>query len=216
MGSTMAETADNIVSLPGGAAPTSTRRKRSAAPADPTGPLRSRRARKKRKTAPKTVNPGNSEVAKKPNDFKPSDTVIAARSEPNPVREKLYVAAGAAIGLIACAATALSLSDLADAVQTVAHTPDWKSYALAIALDANFIATEAFSLFASETVAKATRNATTCTKIVTLVMSAVANSYAMAHTADGALMQGACIAAGCAIPALIAMATFTLGRAARA
>jgi hypothetical protein len=85
-----------------------------------------------------------------------------------------------------------------------------------LTLDANFIATECFSLFVSEAVARATRGATTCTKAVTLVMSAVANSYAMAATADGLVLQVACILAGCAIPALIAMATFTLGRAVRA
>jgi hypothetical protein len=44
-------------------------------------------------------------------------------------------------------------------------------------------------------------------------MSAVANSWAMAHTADDAVMAGACVVAGVAIPALIALGTFTLGKA---
>jgi hypothetical protein len=73
-----------------------------------------------------------------------------------------------------------------------------------------------FSLFATAAVAKATHRATMATKVVTLVMSAVANSWAMAHGADGAVMQAACVIAGCSVPALIALATFTLGRAVRA
>jgi hypothetical protein len=58
--------------------------------------------------------------------------------------------------------------------------------------------------------------ATSATKVFTLAMSAVANSWAMAHTADNMVMGGACVVAGVAIPALIALATFTLGKAVRA
>jgi hypothetical protein len=105
---------------------------------------------------------------------------------------------------------------LRESVQAVAHCAPWKAYAMAITLDANFVATEAFSLFASAAVARDTARATATTKVITLVMSAVANSYAMAHTADGLIMQGACIIAGCSVPALIALATYTLGKAARA
>jgi hypothetical protein len=38
----------------------------------------------------------------------------------------------------------------------------------------------------------------------------------MAHSADGMVMQGACIFAGFSIPALVALATYTLGKAVRA
>jgi chloramphenicol 3-O-phosphotransferase len=145
----------------------------------------------------------------------------ARQATPNPrrsrsLRERLAIASGGAIGAIAVGATALSLSDLAESVQAVAHCAPWKAYAMAITLDANFVATEAFSLFASAAVARDTARATATTKVITLVMSAVANSYAMAHTADGLIMQGACIIAGCSVPALIALATYTLGKAARA
>jgi hypothetical protein len=99
--------------------------------------------------------------------------------------------------------------------QEVAHVAGWKAYALATALDANFIATEAFSLFATAAVGKATHGATTTTKVITLSMSGVANAYAMAHTADGWILRGACIIAGFAIPALVALATYTLGKAVR-
>jgi len=95
--------------------------------------------------------------------------------------------------------TALSLSDLADSITEVAHVAGWKAYALATALDANFIATESFSLFATAAVSRATHRATTATKVITLAMSGIANAYAMAHTADGMILQGACIAAGFAI-----------------
>jgi hypothetical protein len=124
--------------------------------------------------------------------------------------------AGARWRICGSAATALSLTDLADSIQDVAHIAGWKAYALTVALDANFISTEAFSLFASAAVAKATVRATTATKVITLAMSAVANSRAMAHSAEGAVMQAACVVAGCSVPALIALATFTLGKAVRA
>jgi hypothetical protein len=42
------------------------------------------------------------------------------------------------------------------------------------------------------------------------------NSFAMAHGADGVILQAARVAAGCAVPALIALTTFTLGKAVRA
>jgi hypothetical protein len=140
----------------------------------------------------------------------------AARvARPVSVRARLAIVSGAAIGAIAIGATALSLSDLAETVQAVSHCAEWKAYAMAIALDANFVATEAFSLFTAAAVAKATNRATMATKVITLAMSAVANSYAMAHGADGALMQAAAIVAGCSVPALIALATYTLGKAIR-
>jgi hypothetical protein len=47
------------------------------------------------------------------------------------------------------------------------------------------------------------------------VLSAVANSWAMAHTADGAIAQAACVVAGCAVPGLISLATVTIGKAVR-
>ncbi len=131
------------------------------------------------------------------------------------LREKLALGSAASIGAVAIAATALSLTDLADAIQDTAHVGNWKAGALALALDANFIATEAFSLFATAAVARATHRATMATKVITLSMSGVANAYAMAHTAEGPIMQGACIVAGFAIPALIALATYTLGKAVR-
>jgi hypothetical protein len=139
-----------------------------------------------------------------------------AEPRPSSTRRRLATASASAIGLVAVAATALSLSDLADSIMEVAHVTTWKAYALATALDANFISTEAFSLFATAAVSKATHRATTATKVITLAMSGIANAYAMAHTADGTIMQSACIVAGFAIPGLVALATFTLGKAVRA
>jgi hypothetical protein len=119
------------------------------------------------------------------------------------LRERLAVMSAGAIGGVAVGATALSLSDLADTVQDVAHCATWKAWAMAAALDANFIATESFSLFATAAVAKATHRATTATKVITLAMSAAANSYSMAHTADNVVMAAAGVAFGVAIPALL-------------
>jgi hypothetical protein len=132
------------------------------------------------------------------------------------LRERLALGSAASIGAVAVAATALSLTDLADSIGEVAHVALWKSYALAVALDMNFVATESFSLFATAAVARATHRATMATKAITLLMSAVANSWAMAHGADGTVMQAACVVAGCAVPCLIALATYTLGKAVRA
>jgi hypothetical protein len=131
------------------------------------------------------------------------------------LRERLAIGSAGVIGSVAIYATALSLTDLAESIQEVAHIAAWKSYALAIAIDLNFVGTESFSLFATAAVARATWRATAATKIMTLTMSGVANAFAMAHTADGWIMQGACIVAGFSIPALVALATYTLGKAVR-
>jgi hypothetical protein len=131
-------------------------------------------------------------------------------------RTKLAIGSAMAIGAVAIAATALSLSDLAESITAVAHVAPWKGFALAAALDANFIATESFSLFCTAAIGRETKRATTITKVITLAMSGIANAYAMAHGADGLVMQGACVAVGFAVPALIALATFTLGKAVRA
>jgi hypothetical protein len=188
---------------------------------DPTGPIRSRRARQKKTASSKARGPKLGRV-ENINEINISDTVPVTPATTGidaagaSLRERLALVSAAAIGGVAIAATALSLSDLAESIGEVAHVVTWKAYAMAIALDANFIATEAFSLFASAAVSEATRRATAATKVVTLAMSAVANAYAMAHTVDNPIMQAACIAAGCAIPGLVALATFTLGKAVRA
>jgi hypothetical protein len=140
----------------------------------------------------------------------------APAPRPSSTRQRLAVASAAMIGAVAVGATALSLSDLAESIQAVAHCSTWKAFAFATALDLNFVATESFSLFASAAVARATGRATTATKVITLALSAVANSWAMAHDADGTIMQAACVVAGCAVPGLIALATYTLGKAVRA
>jgi len=64
------------------------------------------------------------------------------------LRDRLAIGSATSIGAVAIGATALSLSDLADSIQEIAPVATWKAYALAIAMDANFIATESFSLFA--------------------------------------------------------------------
>jgi hypothetical protein len=149
---------------------------------------------------------------------KPARKPAKPVSEPRPssTRRRLAAASATAIGLVAIGATALSLSDLAESIQAVAHCSTWKAFAFASALDANFIATESFSLFATAAVVRETTRVTTATKIITLALSAVANSWAMAHTADGWVAQAACVVAGCAVPGLIALATMTLGKAVRA
>jgi hypothetical protein len=180
---------------------------------DPTAALRQRRSR------------ANRQQQENPNQIKANVTVsqlpavtpaAVSAAAVMSLRERLAIGAATVIGAVAVAATALSLSDLAESIGEVAGVPLWKAYALAVTLDLNFIATEAFSLFASPAVSQATRRATTTTKVITLAMSGVANAYAMAHTVANPVMQAACIAAGCAVPALVALATYTLGKAVRA
>jgi hypothetical protein len=83
--------------------------------------------------------------------------------------------------VIAVAATALSRSDLAKSVETV---------------DANFIAAEASSLFAAAAVERVTARVMFASKVITLVMSTVAHSRAMAHMAEDWVMPAACVFAG--------------------
>ncbi len=148
-----------------------------------------------------------------PRNVKKARHTRAARG--TSLRQRLAIVSATSIGGVAIGATALSLSDLADSIQEVAHVVEWKAYALATALDANFIATESFSLFAAAAVSRNTHKATTATKIITLSMSGIANAYAMASHADGQIMQVACILAGFSIPILIALSTYTLGKAVR-
>lgn len=141
--------------------------------------------------------------------------IIAREPRPSSLRDRLAIGSATAIGAVAIGATCLSLSDLADSIGDVAQVATWKAYALGVALDANFIATESFSLFATAAVARATRKATMTTKIITLAMSGIANAYAMSTHAEGDYLKAACIIAGFSIPALIALATYTLGKAVR-
>ena len=132
------------------------------------------------------------------------------------VREWLAIGWGSAIGGVAIYTTILSLSDLAESIQSVAHVASWKAMAFAAALDANFIATEAFSLFASAAVARATGKATMTTKVITLLMSGIANAYAMSSHQDDQWLKIACVVAGFSLPLLIALSTYTIGKAVRA
>lgn len=157
----------------------------------------------------------NLNVVTLPKPRKAAKAKTAAEPRPSSTRRKLAIASATAIGAVAVAATALSLSDLADSIIEVAKVAPWKGYALAAAIDANFISTEAFSLFCTAAIARETKWAVSATKVVTLGMSGIANAYAMAHQAETLVMQIACVAAGFAIPALVAMATSTLGKAVR-
>jgi hypothetical protein len=154
-------------------------------------------------------------VLKTATTSKPAKSNAKPARKPS-LRDRLAIGSAGAIGGVAVAATALSLTDLADTVRDVAHCTTWKAWAMAAALDANFISTEAFSLFATAAVAKATHRATFATKCITLAMSAAANSYSMAHTADNVVMAAAGVAFGIAIPALLALATYSLSPAVRA
>jgi hypothetical protein len=90
------------------------------------------------------LRPGKSRKAK------PANT---PRVHKPSLRDRLAIGSVTSIGALAIGATTLSLSDLADSIGEVAHVALWKSYALAVALDMNFMATESSSLFATAAVA---------------------------------------------------------------
>lgn len=154
-------------------------------------------------------------AVKAPRKHRRTKAVVERAPRQSTTRQRLTIAAATWIGLVAIAATALSLSDLADSIETVAQVATWKAFSLAAAIDANFIGTEMFSLFASAAVVRETHRATMATKVLTLGMSGVANAYAMASHQTNPYLQAACIFAGFSIPGLIALATYTLGKAVR-
>jgi hypothetical protein len=107
------------------------------------------------------------------------------------------------LGGVAVALTALSLHDLAEGVRIVTHSATWQSYAMASGIDLGFISTELVMLTASDKSRKALAKLANPAIIGTLCGSAVMNAFAFAKDADGAIMTGAAIAMGIAIPALI-------------
>jgi hypothetical protein len=108
-----------------------------------------------------------------------------------------------AVGGVAIALTALSLHDLVEGVRIVTHGGGWQSYAMASGIDLGFISTELALITAADKVHKAVSCFGKPAIIGTLCGSAVMNAFAFARDAEGAIMTGAAIAMGVAIPALI-------------
>lgn len=110
---------------------------------------------------------------------------------------------GCAIGAVATALTALSLSHLAHGVEMVTHAPSWEAWAMAVGIDLGFVALELSQLACSAKVAKQVNKFAKPAILGTLTGSAMMNALAFAGQADNVGMQVAGVAIGVAIPCLI-------------
>lgn len=110
---------------------------------------------------------------------------------------------GVAIGAVASALTALSLSHLAHGVEMVTHAPAWEAWAMAVGIDLGFVALELSQLACSVKVAKQVSKFAKPAIVGTLTGSALMNALAFASQADNAWLQAAGVATGVAIPCLV-------------
>jgi hypothetical protein len=116
------------------------------------------------------------------------------------------------IGAVGVALTGLSLVHLSDGITTLTHCADWQGWAMAIGLDANFVATEAAVLAVDDETRKRISLPANITKAVTLAGSAALNAYSFAGHADGLVTGIAAGVLGAAIPGLIFAATQMLAK----
>jgi hypothetical protein len=108
----------------------------------------------------------------------------------------------AAIGFVAVALTALSLSHLAGGVKLVTHSADWQAWAMAVGIDLGFVCTELSQIVIHE---RLRRRLAVYSRLVifgTLGGSAATNAFAFAADAAGWMLWPA-IALGLVIPVLI-------------
>lgn len=125
---------------------------------------------------------------------------IAKRAKRAAKRQAL---AGAGIGVVASALTALSLSHLAHGVELVTHAPSWEAWAMAVGIDLGFVALELSQLTCSAKVAKQVSKFAKPAIFGTLAGSALMNALAFAGQADSAVMQVLGVVIGVAIPSLV-------------
>jgi hypothetical protein len=87
---------------------------------DPTGPIRSRRARQKRKEAASPVNTGDTRIYKNRNEIKGSDTVPASKPDASTtgIPWSVWPLAATTVGLMA-----VSLTHLSDGVTQLTAIP---------------------------------------------------------------------------------------------
>lgn len=131
-------------------------------------------------------------------------------------RQQAYAAS--AVGTVALALTALSLTHLSHGIEMVTHAPVWESWLMAFGVDAGFVAIELALLCPmSDKTARAIKSYATSAIGGTLVGSAALNALAFGAQAEGYMLYPA-VLFGLAVPALIyAMtrigATIWMGRA---
>jgi hypothetical protein len=122
---------------------------------DPTGPLRSRRARQKRKaktTVSTVLNTGLSGIENFRNEIRVSDTVSTPGSsvaEPHRIPWSAWPLAVTTIALMG-----VSLTHLSDGVTQLTAIPSWQAWAMAVGIDCMLISTALTQLTAPADVKK--------------------------------------------------------------
>jgi hypothetical protein len=149
----------------GAAAPPSRRKSK-----DVTGPLRSRRARQKRR---QVVLPPISPQIEKPNEIKTSVTVLRAPVTAQRVPWSVWPLAGTTVGLMA-----VSLTHLSDGVTQLTAIPSWQAWAMAVGIDCMLISVAMAQLTSPPDVKRDIAIVARCMEAGTLVMSAGLNALA--------------------------------------
>lgn len=108
------------------------------------------------------------------------------RKAPLQVRRfKRQVSAALFVGGVAASLTALSLSHLAHGIEAVTNSPTWESWAMAVGIDAGFVALEVANLSITEKARKELETWTIWSIRATLLLSAALNAYAFGAGATG-------------------------------
>ena len=176
---------------------------------DVAGPLRSRRARQKRKVAPPlTISPVAPQI-EKPNEIKAGDTVAPALDVSHRVPWSVWPLTGTTVGLMA-----VSLTHLSDGVTQLTAIPSWQAWAMAVGIDCMLISVALAQLTAPADVKRDINLVARCMEAGTLVMSAGLNALAFTGGAFDAA-HWAQVAFGCFVPAAISGATYILARLTR-
>jgi hypothetical protein len=181
----------------------------------PTGPLRSRHARQKRKaktTVSTVLNTGLSGIENFSNEIRVSDTVSTPGSsvaEPHRIPWSAWPLAVTTIALMG-----VSLTHLSDGVTQLTAIPSWQAWAMAVGIDCMLISTALAQLTAPADVKKDIAVVAHCMEAGTLVMSAGLNALAFTGGAFDAA-HWAQVAFGCFVPAAISGATYILARLTR-
>jgi hypothetical protein len=182
---------------------------------DPTGPLRSRRARQKRKaksTVSTALNTEFSGIENFSNEIKISDTVStpgSSTAEPHRIPWSAWPLAVTTVALMG-----VSLTHLSDGVTQLTAIPSWQAWAMAVGIDCMLISTALAQLTAPADVKKDIAVVAHCMEAGTLVMSAGLNALAFTGGAFDAA-HWAQVAFGCFVPAAISGATYILARLTR-
>jgi hypothetical protein len=178
---------------------------------DPTGPLRSRRARQKRKaktTVSTVLNTGLSGIENFSNEIRVSDTVSTPGSsvaEPHRIPWSAWPLAATTIALMG-----VNLTHLSDGVTQLTSIPSWQGNGGRNRLYVDFDG----ALTAPADVKKDIAVVAHCMEAGTLVMSAGLNALAFTGGAFDAA-HWAQVAFGCFVPAAISGATYILARLTR-